>query len=83
VQELTDVPVDQILTVTEPARLIPQGVGGFQIQSWINQAFDVEASTDLAGWSNVATVKNLTGTLVFEDASVAEHDSRYYRVAAH
>jgi hypothetical protein len=31
------------------------------------QAFDVEASTDLTGWSKVATVTNLTGTLVFDD----------------
>jgi hypothetical protein len=82
VQELKDVAPDQILTVTEPARLIPQGAGEFQIQSWINQAFDVEASTDLTGWSNVATVTNLTGTLVFEDAEADEYASRYYRVLA-
>ena len=82
VQELKDVAPNQILTVTEPARLIPQGAGAFQIQCWINQAFDVEASTDLAGWSNVATVTNLTGTLVFEDTQTDQHASRYYRVLA-
>ena len=80
VQELVDVPVNQILTVTEPARLIPQGAGAFQIQNWINQAFDVEASTDLTGGSNVATVTNLTGTLVLQDAVTGEHKCRYYRV---
>jgi hypothetical protein len=64
VQELRDVPANQILTVTEPPRLIPQGAAHFQIQCWINQSFDVEASTDLRRrWSNVATVTNLTGTL--------------------
>ncbi|MCL4181232.1 MAG: hypothetical protein KJ072_26245 [Verrucomicrobia bacterium] len=68
--------------MTEPARLIPQGAGAFQIQCWINQAFDIEASTDLTGWSNVATVTNLTGTLVFEDAEADEYASRYYRVVA-
>jgi hypothetical protein len=68
--------------VTEPARLMPQGAGTFQIQCWIDQAFNVEASTDLAGWSNVATVTNLTGTLVFEDAEADEYASRYYRVSA-
>jgi hypothetical protein len=82
VQELTDVAPNRILTVTEPARLIPQGAGAFQIQCWINQAFDVEASTDLVTWSNVATVTNLTGTLVFEDAEADEYASRYYRVLA-
>ena len=80
VQELKDVAPNRILTVTEPARLIPQGAGAFRIQSWINQAFDVEASTDLTGWSNVATVTNLTGTLVFEDVEAGQHESRYYRV---
>jgi hypothetical protein len=49
VQELKTSPANQILTVTEPPRLIPQGVGAFQIQCWINQSFDVQASTDLAG----------------------------------
>jgi len=44
VQELTDVAPNQILTVTEPAGLIPQAAGGFQIQSWINQNFEVQAS---------------------------------------
>jgi hypothetical protein len=80
VQELKDVDANQILTVTEPARLIPQGAGAFRIQCWINQAFDVEASTDLTGWSNVATVTNLTGTLVFDDTEADQHDGRYYRV---
>jgi hypothetical protein len=82
VQELKDVPANQILTVTEPPRLIPQGAGSFQIQCWINQRFDVEASTDLAAWSNVATVTNLTGTLVFEDVEAEQHEHRYYRVLA-
>jgi hypothetical protein len=80
VQELQDVPAKQILTVTEPARLIPQGAGAFQIQCWINQSFDVEASTDLAHWSNVTTLTNATGALMFEDAEADQHASRYYRV---
>ena len=81
-QELRDVSVKQILTVTEPPRLVPQGAGAFRIQSWINQRFDVQASTDLANWSNVTTVTNLTGTLVFEDVEAGQHNSRYYRVVA-
>jgi hypothetical protein len=82
VQELKDVARDQILTVTEPARLIPQSAGGFRIQCWINQTFDVRASTDLVDWSTVTTVTNTTGTLVFEDTEAVQHESRYYRVAA-
>ena len=45
---VTDVPANQILTVTEPPRLIPQGVGAFRIQSWINQHFEIQASADLS-----------------------------------
>jgi hypothetical protein len=82
VQEFRDVAAKRILTVTEPPRLIPQGIGAFRIQSWINQSFDVQASTDLATWSNVASVTNLTGTLVFTDVEAGQHDSRYYRVLA-
>jgi hypothetical protein len=67
VQELANVPANQILTITEPARLVPESAGAFKIQCWINQTFDVQASPDLATWSNVATVTNTTGTLVFHD----------------
>lgn len=80
VQELRDVPVNRILTVIEPPQLVPQGAGAFQIQCWINQIFDVQASADLATWSDVATATNTTGALVFEDAASVQHESRYYRV---
>jgi hypothetical protein len=76
------VAVDQILTVTEPPRLIPQGVGKFQIRCWLNQSFDVQCSADLASWTTVTTVTNETGTLIFEDAESDQHDCRYYRVVA-
>ncbi|MCL4176367.1 MAG: VCBS repeat-containing protein [Verrucomicrobia bacterium] len=82
VQELKDVPANQILAVTEPPRLIPQGAGAFQVQCWINQRFDVQASTELRDWTTVATVTNLTGMLVFEDVEAGQHESRYYRVVA-
>ena len=82
VQELNEVDVNQILTVTEPARLIPQAAGGFEIKSWVNQSFDVLVSTDLVDWTTLTTVTNATGTLVFEDATVNQHERRYYRVAA-
>jgi hypothetical protein len=82
VQELTNVAANQILTITEPAQLVPESAGRFQIQCWINQSFEVEASTDLASWSTVATATNTAGTLVFEDAEAGQHESRYYRVVA-
>jgi hypothetical protein len=82
VQELKDVARDQILTVTEPPRLIPQSAGGFRIQCWINQSFDIQASADLASWTTVATVTNMTGKLVFEDVETSQHECRYYRAVA-
>ena len=82
VQELKDVEPNQILTVTEPARLTSQGAGGFQIQCWINQSFDVEASEDLQSWSVVDTLTNETGELVFHDTEPLEEICRYYRVVA-
>ena len=82
VQELTNVEPNQILTVTEPPRLIPQAAGGFQIQCWINQSFDVEVSEDLENWSVVDTVTNETGELVWQDGEPSEQICRYYRVVA-
>jgi len=35
VQDPKEVAPRQILTVTEPARLVPHGAGSFQIQCWI------------------------------------------------
>jgi len=82
VQEFKDIIPNQILTVTEPPRLIAQSPGGFRIQCWVNQSFDVQASTDLADWVVVDTVTNETGTLVFSDADGDQHTCRYYRVVA-
>jgi hypothetical protein len=81
VQEIVNVPANQVLTVTEPPRLVPQGIGAFQIQCWINQRFAVQASSDLTTWSTVAIVTNTTGTLVFQDAVAGQHECRYYRVS--
>jgi hypothetical protein len=80
VQDLKDVATNQILTVTEPPRLVPQGVGKFQIRCWVNQTFDVQCSTDLTTWTTAATVTNETGTLIFEDAESDQHHCRHYRV---
>jgi hypothetical protein len=82
VQELTDVAPNQILTVTEPPRLIPQAAESLQIQSWINQSFDVEVSADLEQWVFVESVTNTTGTLDFQDPEPTQQASRYYRVVA-
>jgi hypothetical protein len=79
VQELQNVTANQILTVTEPARLKVSGPGAFRVQSWKGMAFEVQASIDLKQWSPLTTVTNLTGTLEFTDPDAASHLRRFYR----
>lgn len=79
-QELTNVPARQFLTVSEPARLYVLGTGVFRIQSWKDQAFEVQASEDIEGpWSPLTTLTNLAGTLDYTDAT-ARLTQRFYRV---
>ena len=79
VQELHNVTANQILSVTEPARLQALGAGVLRIQSWKGTAFDVQSSTDLDQWSPMTTMTNLTGTLEFTDPNAANQSSRFYR----
>jgi hypothetical protein len=81
VQELRDVPADQILTVIEPVRLEVTGPGRLQFRTWRGHVLTVEASSDLTMWSPVATVTNLTGTAEFADPDAALSQQRFYRVA--
>jgi len=78
-QELENVTSKQFLTVIEPARLQVSGPGTFRVQSWKGMAFEVQASTNLAQWSPVTTVTNLTGTLEFTDPDAANDLRRFYR----
>jgi len=82
VQTLTNLAPQQILTVTEPARLVAQGPGQAQVQSWKGMAFELEASTDLVEWASLGTLTNLDGTLKFSDPDAANHVRRYYRAVA-
>ena len=81
-QELYNVAANQILTVTEPARLQVIGQGQFRIPSWAGQKFrvDVEASTDLADWIPFEIVTNVSGTIQFNDAAAPTFPIRFYRV---
>ncbi len=79
VQELRDVPANQTLTVTEPARLQITGPGQFRIQSWEGQAFEVQSSIDLKNWQAVTTITNLTGTLEFSDTNAVQQTACFYR----
>jgi len=80
VQELGNVTANQILTVTEPARLQMTTLGELEIQCWTGQAFDVQVSADLSAWSTVATVTNTTGDLVYTDPDAGTPARKFYRV---
>jgi hypothetical protein len=80
VQELRDVPANQILTVIEPVRLQTTGLGQFHFRAWLGQVFTVKASADLTVWNSIATVTNLTGTVQFTDPEAALSARRFYRV---
>jgi hypothetical protein len=80
VQELHNVAAKQHLTVTEPVKLVVQGPGAFQIKCWKGMQFEVQATTDFAAWTALATVTNLTGSLQWTDAEAVSQSGRFYRV---
>jgi len=83
VQEFQNVAVKQILTIAEPARLVPLGPREFQIRCWKGMQFEVQKSNDLQAWDTLALVTNVTGTLTFHDASgTLQTVCGYYRVVS-
>jgi hypothetical protein len=66
VYELTNVAANQILTITEPARLVPLGPREFQIRCAKGMQFQVERSQNLQVWDSLGLVTNVTGTLTFQ-----------------
>jgi hypothetical protein len=85
VQELRNVPANQILHVTEPARLEPQltltqgnGLVELKVKSWPGFVYDIEGSSDLEAWMRLTTFTNETGTFSFPDP-LAAGAQRFYR----
>jgi hypothetical protein len=88
VQEFHNVTPKQIVTYTEPARLIAgiaDGVPQFSIKGGRFTSYDIQASSDLATWSTVSslTVTNLNGTAVSSDPGASGPDRRFYRAISH
>jgi enediyne biosynthesis protein E4 len=82
VQELPNVPANQILIVTEPARLQALGAGRVRIQCWKGQKFEAEASNDLVTWTSLGLFTNETGTLEFTDPDAGQQAWRFYRAVS-
>ena len=86
VQELHNVAANQILTVTELAKLEPyvnraNGLVELKMKSWKGFVYDIEASNDLKTWTRLTTLTNETGTLSFADPVARGAAQRFYRVS--
>lgn len=85
VQELHNLSPKQILTITEPPRLLANTTNGlpqFSLKAWPNMQFEVQASSDLVVWSAVTTVTvtNANGWAEIIEANPPSAQQRFYRV---
>src|SRR5262245_53862728 len=85
VQELQNVAVNQVLTVSEPPRL--QAVRGqldgsfqFQLTGAAGLRYEVQTSSNLSSWTPWMFVTNTSRTMLVTDPSATNAPSRYYRV---
>jgi len=89
VQELRDVPADQILKITEhqegappptlTATRSPEGAAQLTLTGQANFLYVFEGSTDLAKWTKLGVRANLTGAVEFTDTFAANYAHRFYR----
>jgi hypothetical protein len=82
VQDLHNVAAKQYLTVTESASVQMAKKGELQIQSWKGQAFEVQVSPDLGGWTPTAKITNTTGSLTYTDPDAGAQERRFYKAVA-
>jgi hypothetical protein len=87
VQEFPNVAPKQILTITEPPRLLAattNGVPEFILKGGRGFQYDIQASTDLAAWSSIGvlTITNLNGTALIVDTNPPALDHRFYRAVS-
>ena len=81
-QELTNVPVKQYLTITEPTMLAMVSPGELHVPCWKGMGCGIEGSTDLLNWTALATLTNLnvSGGIQWIDPAAAGTRVRFYRV---
>jgi hypothetical protein len=84
VQELSNVAVDQILTLWEPPALAaavqPDGACVLSVRAEPNRGWQIQASGDLAEWQTLTTMTSGTVGFEFVDSTATGMDCRFYRV---
>lgn len=85
VQELADVAVNQILTVTEPPRLSASATnGGIQLvlNGGLGFNYGMETSTNLLDWDSWFSLTTTNRATVFSDLASPQPPQRFYRAVA-
>lgn len=90
VQEFHDVAPRQILTYTEPPRLLASaGAAGqppqFSLKGGRFMQYDIQSSTNLTDWvpAGSVTITNLSGTVPIKDPAPPGADWKFYRAVGH
>jgi hypothetical protein len=86
VQEFSNIAAKQILTTTEPPRLLAtktNGVPQFSLKGGRGFQYEVDSSTDLKAWSSIGllTITNLNGMAQIVDTN-APTANRFYRAVS-
>ncbi len=84
VQEFSDVPANQVLTIHEPPVLVANGhlpSGEFEVVLNSDFGFDytIQASADLVEWMKVGALRDVDGSVQFLDPDAGQYPHRFYR----
>jgi hypothetical protein len=84
VQEFQNVAAKQILTYTEPPRLLATATAGipqFSLKGGRGFQYEIDSSADLSTWSSnsTVTITNLNGIVPIVDINPPASDQRFYR----
>lgn len=87
VQEFHDVVVKRFLTVAEPPRLnagatLPDGSFQLSLIGGVGLSYEVQTSSDLAGWSFLAALTNTNRTMSVIDTATTNGTQRFYRAVS-
>jgi enediyne biosynthesis protein E4 len=87
VQEFQNVAPKQILTYTEPPRLLASVTGGvpqFSLKGGRGFQYEVDSSSDLSTWSPIGslTITNMNGMAQIVDTNPPASDQRFYRTVS-